>query len=221
MTPATKQDKIAEFQYLIAVETANKQVRNALRVTVFTGSILTIFWLISTLFGQTVGQACGGLLEILFVFGMGYGISRYSVVCIRLMFGYLVVSALHQLLTNGFYTYGIYCKAYLLYYLWIGIDATQRYNRLVKQNPSSLLDLDRTIEQDRPSEDCGSSGEDNLQTTAASNQPLNPVPELLSLCGGDLAQAQWLLSKMKSKHRDRSVEWCNDRAIEQLNNSKM
>ena len=89
--------------------------------------------------------------------------------------------------------------------LWIRIDATQRYNRLTKQS-SSFPSPDRIIERDSPSEDHRSGDEDNLQTTSASNRPLNPVPELLSLCGGDLAQAQWLLSKIKSKHRDRPVE---------------
>jgi hypothetical protein len=47
-------------------------------------------------------------------------------------------------------------------------------------------------------------------------EPLNPSASLIELCGGDRAQAQWLLSQVKQKNPDESVAWCNEKAIEQL-----
>jgi hypothetical protein len=213
MDSATKQEKLTDFQHLIAVETARKQIKNALLVTVLTGVAIPIAWLVGTLVANMAGYASSRsgagfywILEVLFIFGMGYGISRYSVWCSRLMFGYCLVSAIHGVVTGGFTSYGLYCKIFVLYFLWIGIDATQRYQLLMRKERSFAADeavnsdLDRspTHQQSIPSE------------------PLNPTQELISLCGGDRAQAQWLLSKVKSKHPNRSVEWCNQQVIDRL-----
>ncbi|WP_310489939.1 hypothetical protein [Chamaesiphon sp. VAR_69_metabat_338] len=222
MDSATKQEKLADLDYLIAVETARKRIKNAVLVTVLTGVAIPIAWLVGQLVANIAGydSARSGagfywILEVLFIFGMGYGISRYSLLCSRLMFGYLSVSVLHGLFTGGFTSYGLYCKIGALYFLWIGIDAMQTYQLLTRKECSLAVDkavngdLDRS-QTDRPVD------EDTLQPRSTTTELLNPTPELISLCGGDRSQAQWLLSKVKSKHPDRSVEWCNQQVVDRL-----
>jgi hypothetical protein len=226
MDSATKQEKMADFGHLIAVETARKQIKNAVLVTVLTGVAIPIAWLIGTLLANAVGsdRSRSGaefywILETLFIFGMGYGISRYSVWCSRLMFGYAIVSALHGLFTGGFTSYGLYCKIGALYFLWIGIDATQRYQLLMRQECSLAADGVVNSDLDRSPTHYQQIDEDTPQPRSTPAEPLNPTLELISLCGGDRAQAQWLLSKVKSKHPDRSVEWCNQQVIDRLTTS--
>jgi hypothetical protein len=215
MNSTTNPEQVADFQHLIAVETAVKQVRNALLITRITGIILVFFAFLSAIVFQTSPLQAWWILEILFVFGMSYGISRYSTVCMSLMFGYLVLSGVLGLFTGGLSTYGFFCKISVLHYIWIGIDATKRYNLLMRKERSLRIDVDTTMDRDRPPYSQLAAGDD-IQKISAPSQPLNPIPELVSLCGGDRAQAQWLLSKVKSKHPDRSVAWCNQQVIEQL-----
>ena len=80
----------------------------------------------------------------------------------------------------------------------------------MRKERSLKLDLDATI---TPYSQLSAGA---TQTRLEPSEPLKPTPELVSLCDGDRAQAQWLLSKVKSKHPDRSVEWCNQQVIEQL-----
>ncbi len=223
MDSATKQEKMADFEHLIAVETARKQIKNAVLVTVLTGVTIPIAWLVGTVVTNMAGyerSRAGAefywILEMLFILGMGYGISRYSLWCSRLMFGYSIVSALHGLLIGGFTSYGLYCKIGALYFLWIGIDATQRYQLLMRKERWLAADAAVNSDLDRSPTHHQQVDDDTLQQRSTPAEPLNPTLELISLCGGDRAQAQWLLSKVKSKHPDRSVEWCNQQVIQQL-----
>ena len=76
MDSATKQEKLADFQHLIAVETALKQIRNAVLVTVFIGVAIPISWLVGTVVANlsedhsSNGSATGyyWILEVLFIF---------------------------------------------------------------------------------------------------------------------------------------------------------
>jgi hypothetical protein len=215
MNSTTNPEKATDFQHLIAVETATKQVRNALLIARITGIILALFLFLSTIVFKASELKFGGILEILFVFGMSYGISRYSTVCMSSMFAYLLISAVLGLFSGGFSIYGFFCKMSVLYYVWIGIDATKRYNQLRKKERSLKPDLDNITDRDRPLYSQLSAGE-AIPTRSEPFEPLTPTPELVSLCVGDRAQAQWLLSKVKSKHPDRSVAWCNQQVIEQL-----
>jgi hypothetical protein len=217
MNSTTNPEKAPDFYHLIAVETAVKQVKNALLISIITGIIIALFVFLSTIVFKTSALGFGQVLEILFVFGLSYGISRYNTVCMTSMFGYILLSSLIGLLTHRFSTasiYGLVCKIYVLYYVWIGIDATKRYHQLMRKERLLKPDLDPTIAQNRPLYSQLSAGD--TQTRFELSEPLKPTPELVSLCDGDRAQAQWLLSKIKSKHPHRSVEWCNQQVIEQL-----
>ncbi|WP_373540501.1 hypothetical protein [Chamaesiphon sp.] len=223
MDSATKQEKLVDFQHLIAVETARKQIRNAVLVTVITGVTLPIAWIvgmsIANISGGSINRSEAGyywILEALFIFGMGYGISRYNLLCSRLMFGYSIVSAIHALFTGGFTSYGVYCKIFMLYFLWIGIDAVQRYQLLMKQERSLAADGAVNSDRDPAPAPHQFADRDALPPRSAATEPLNPTPELVGLCGGDRTEAQWLLSKVKTKHPDRSVAWCNQQVIAQL-----
>ena len=214
MNSTTNPSQIPDFHHLIAVETAVKEVKNALLITRITGIILVLFTLLSAICFKTSTLELLSLLEILFVFGMSYGISQYNTLCMSLMLGYLVLSSILGLFASGLSTYGVFCKISVMYYVWIGIDATKRYNHLMRKERMMKLDVDTTNRlraMDRQLAD-----EEATHTISPVSQPLNPTAELVSLCGGDRSQAQWLLSKVKSKHPDRSVAWCDRQAIEQL-----
>lgn len=98
MDSVTKQEKLADFQHIIAVETARKQIKNAVLVTAFMGILVLVSQLlgmfVTNIAGYDTSRSGSGyywILEVLFVFGMGYGISRYNLLCSRLMFGYCIV----------------------------------------------------------------------------------------------------------------------------------
>jgi hypothetical protein len=42
---------------------------------------------------------------------------------------------------------------------------------------------------------------------------------LIELCGGDRSQAEWLLHQQRRKQPGKSMDWYNDRAIEQVSSS--
>jgi hypothetical protein len=215
MNSTTSPENATDFQHLIAVETAIKQVKNALLISRITAIILAFFLFLSTIVFKTSELRFASILEVLFVFGLSYGISRYSTVCMSSMFAYLLISAVLGLFAGGFSTYGFFCKISVLYYVWIGIDATKRYSLLMRKERSLKTGLDDTTARNRPPYSQLSAGA-TTQTRSEPAEPLKATPELVSLCNGDHDQAQWLLSKVKSKHPDRSVEWCNQEVIEQL-----
>jgi hypothetical protein len=75
MDSATKQQKMADFGHLIAVETARKQIKNAVLITVFTGVAIPISWLVGTLVmsaagynGSRSGAGFYWILEVVFIF---------------------------------------------------------------------------------------------------------------------------------------------------------
>jgi hypothetical protein len=215
MHSTTNPEKVTDFQHLIAVETAIKQVRNALLIARITAITTALFLFLSTIVFKGSELTFQSILEVLFVFGLSYGISRYSIVCMSSMFAYILISAVLGLFSGGFSTYGFFCKISVLYYVWIGIDATKRYHQLMRKERSLTAGLDNTTARNRPQYSQLSAGE-TTPTRSEPSEPLKPTPEMLSLCDGDDDQAQWLLSKVKSKHPDQSVEWCNQRVIEQL-----
>ncbi len=214
MNSTTTPEKAPDFHHLIAVETAVKQVKNALLISRITGIGIALFVFLLTIVFKTSALDAGQVLEILFVFGLSYGISRYNTVCMTLMFGYLLLTAVLGLFTGGYSMYGFFCKISVLHYVWIGIDATKRYHHLMRKERSLTPDLDATTTRNRPPYSQLSAGDN--QPRFEPSEPLKPTPELVTLCDGDRAQAQWLLSQIKSKHPNRSVEWCNQQVIEQL-----
>jgi hypothetical protein len=216
MNSTRSPEKAPDFHHPIAVEIAVKQVKNALLISRITAISIALFVFLLTIVFKTSALDAGQVLEILFVFGLSYGISRYSTVCMTLMFGYLLLTAVLGLFTGGYSIYGFFCKISVLHYVWIGIDATKRYHHLMRKERLLKPDLDATTTRNRSHYSQLSDGDVAQQTRFEPSEPLQPTPELVSLCDGDRAQAQWLLSKIKSKHPNRSVEWCNQQVIEQL-----
>jgi hypothetical protein len=215
MTPPTIIDRsqnttdALHLQHQVDLATARKQIKNGFQACMFIGGVTTFVWLIFLFSGKEPSWTLWFFVNVIFSFGMGYGISQNSEICAKFMFGYFVLDKIAQICTGTFPLAGIFVGALLLRYLWDGIIGTTRYNHLISQWEYTMpVAVATTLERTRSPEP--------QRTPPTPPQPLNPTPELVALCGGDRSQAQWLLSQLKMKHPDRSPEWYDRQAIEQL-----
>jgi hypothetical protein len=193
---------------------ARKQIKNAFRASMVLGGFMLFQWL--TIPGlKTTNDGAWLLINAPIFLGLGYGISRNNALCAKLMFGYYLLSTIISIaniiqIANGvFITFAfILIRGFILRYFWLGIVGTNRYHEL----------RETTETNDLPTVAPEINTQSNQPTTSAPKpfQPLEPTSELLSLCGGDRAQAQWLLSQIKIKHPSRSLDWYNQKAIHEL-----
>ena len=211
MTPPTLLDDrqvsdaiLLDVKKNIAV--ARKQIDNAFQATMVVGGFTTILSLAQMTRG--VPDSSWNILDIILIFGLGYGIRKNNNICAILMFGYFLLGKLFQIFSGHFPPMSAPLAGIMLYYLWQGIVGTSVYEPLLEQETN--LSRQQSIDTSRASTPAPS------KPKAAPPQPLTLSPELLSLCGGDRAQAQWLLSQIRIKHPDRSPGWCERRAIAQL-----
>ena len=207
--PSQHTNDAQHLQHQEDLATARRQIKNGFQACMFIGGITTGLWLVLLFSGKEPGLTLWLFFNVIFSFGMGYGISRNNEACAKIMFGYFVFDKLVQIGTGTFPIAGIFVGAILLRYLWDGIVGTTSYNQLISQSEYAIpvaiaTSLDRTRSPEPK------------KTPATPAQPLNPTPELVSLCGGDRSQAQWLLSQLKMKHPGRSSEWYDRQAIQQL-----
>jgi hypothetical protein len=199
------------------IDTARKQIKNAFQATLFIGGMTTLFWLASMSGTKASNVSSWLIFDVVFIFGMGYGIFRNSEICAKLMLGYFILSKILQVASGQFPILGIFMAGLMIRFLWEGVVGTTSYNQLLllQEELESPQFVARTYDEYR-SEDLESEEESPLATTTSVLQPLAPTAELLELCGGDRSQAQWLLSKIKAKNPQESADWCNQQAIEQL-----
>jgi hypothetical protein len=193
-----------DFQRLLNIDAAKSKVKISLLVTWFTGGTMTLFGLITIALNQHPSWAYLLMIEPLFVFAMGYGISRYNLICSRLMFGYFVLSSI-VCLFSGLGGYGLYCRFLLIAALWKGTLGMESYHHLMSND---------RVNEVIHNEVYGDNNYPEASTTLA--EPLAPTAELIALCNGDRAEAQWLLAKVKGKNPQESVAWCNEQVIQKL-----
>jgi hypothetical protein len=197
-----------DFQRLLNIETAQSKIKLSLMITWFTGASMSLFWLITIVLNKNPSWTYLFMLEPIFVFAMGYGISRYNLICSRLMFGYFVLSTI-VCITSGLGGYGIYCRLLLIAALWKGTLGMESYHHLMSNDRVNEVIYNEVY------------GENNYPE-ASSNlaEPLAPTAELVALCNGDRAEAQWLLAKVKGKNPQESVAWCNEQAVQKLQDAQ-
>jgi hypothetical protein len=203
-----KHDDPHDFQRLLNIETAQKRVNNTLMIAYLFGAGLVLQGIVIFLFTKTFNFL--SMAEIGFVFGMSYGVSRYNKICIRLLLGYMVITTIVMISKFRFGAYGLYVRGYLVHCLWLGMFAIENYHQLMRN--------DRVAAAIAYENQVATQAEDHQSSPESSSaqQPLRPTAELIALCEGDMNQAQWLLAKMKRKNPEQSVEWCNEKVIEQL-----
>jgi hypothetical protein len=197
--------------------TARKQIKNAFQWTMFIGGVSSVIWL-AGMSGAKLpnapqsAESIWNILDLIFIFGMGYGISRNNKICAMLMFGYYVLGKIMQIHEGRLPVAGMFISCLGIYYLWMGIVGTNNYSRLmIEKNMSQPF----AMSSDQYSET--SAYQDQIpEPQKPTSEPLNPTAELLSACAGDRSQAHWLLSEIKIKHPSKSVAWCNQKAIQQL-----
>ncbi|WP_295614825.1 hypothetical protein [Chamaesiphon sp. GL140_3_metabinner_50] len=189
------------------IAAARTQINSAFQATMVVGGFSTLIWWVQITRG--VPDSSWGILDLILIFGLGYGIRKNSNICAILMFGYYLLSKLYQIFSGQFPPTAAPLAGIIFYYLWQGILGTSRY--------TMLLESEATLNKQQQSVDTSqASSPAPSKPKPVPPQPLTLSPELISLCGGDRAQAQWLLSQIRSKHPDRSPGWCERQAIAQL-----
>ncbi len=199
-------DQLLEHQKNVTI--ARKQIQSAFSTTMVIGGLSTMLWLAQTTRG--VPDSSWNILDVILVFGLGYGIQRNNPLCAKVMFGYFLLGKIIQILSGRFPPLGAPLAGIIFYYLWQGIVGTSAYARLMETEKDLRERQSLELIQNR------SSVPTSKPKPVAPTQPLTISPELLSLCGGDRAQAQWLVSQLKIKHPDRSPGWYDRQAIAQL-----
>ncbi len=214
MTPPTLLDhplisdaQLLEHQKNVAI--ARQQILSAFYTTMVIGGLSTMVWAVQITRG--VPDSGWNILDVILMFGLGYGIGRNNPLCAKLMFGYFLLSKLLQIFSGRFPPTAAPIAGIIFFYLWKGIVGTSAYARLMETERDLRERQSLELIQNR------SSVPTSKPKPAAPTQPLTISPELLSLCGGDRAQAQWLVSQLKIKHPDRSPGWYDRQAIAQLN----
>ncbi len=188
------------------IAAARKQIDNAFQATMVVGGFSTIIWLAQM--SRGVPDSGWNSLDIILIFGLGYGIRKQNNLCAILMFGYFLLGKLYQIFSGYFPPTSAPLAGIMLYYLWQGIVGTSKY--------AQLVETEANLSQQQSVETSTVSAPAPIKPKAVPPQPLTFSPELISLCGGDRAQAQWLLSQIRIKHPDRSPGWCERQAIAQL-----
>jgi hypothetical protein len=211
MTPPTLLDRSQVSDAVLLdlkknIAAARKQIDNAFQATMVVGGFTTIIWLAQM--SRGVPDSSWNILDLFLIFGLGYGIRKNNNICAVLMFGYFLLGKLYQISSGQFPPMSAPLAGIMLYYLWQGIVGTSAYARLVETE--TTLSQQQSVDTSRASSPAPS------KPKAVPPQPLTLSPELISLCGGDRAQAQWLLSQIRIKHPDRSPGWCERHAIAQL-----
>jgi hypothetical protein len=189
---------------------ARKQIKNAFQASMFIGGLTTFIWLASISGAKVAEYGAWLIIDVALCFGFGYGIFRNNPLCAKLMFGYYLLSNIIQIAEGHFPVFAIPLRVFILRYFWLGIVGTNRYRELMATTESyDFLTVAPEIR---------TNSTPPTKSVPIPFQPLEPTSELLSLCGGDRSQAQWLLSQIKIKHPSRSSDWYNRRAVEQLRN---
>lgn len=204
-------DNFSDPRIQAELTTARKQIKDAFQWTLFLGGVNSLFFLAALTGAKTPGGPWL-IVDVIFIFGMSYGIFRNSKVCAKLMFGYFLLNKILQVFDGRFPIAAIFLSCVALYYLWMGIIGTTSYHRLMEEKSmSSFVAMSSDMYQQQ-----STSSDRSPEPIKAKAEPLNPSAALLAACGGDRAQAQWLLSEVKIKHLGQSVDWCNQKAVQQL-----
>ena len=188
------------------IAAARKQINSGFQATMVVGGFSTLIWWAQITRG--VPDSNWIILDLILIFGLGYGIRKNSNICAILMFGYFLLSKLFQLFSGQFPPTAAPLAGIIFYYLWQGIVGTSRY--------TLLLESEATLSKQQSADTSQASSPAPSKPKPVPSQPFTLSPELISWCGGDRAQAQWLLSQIRSKHPDRSPGWCERQAIAQL-----
>ena len=115
------------------VKEARKHIKNACVAGIISGVLTLIIILISVGSGKAIaGLDAWGLIDVLLVFGLTYGIYRKSRVCAVVMFAYFIISKLIMWAEIGKPT-GLVMALIFGYYYFRGMQGTITYHKLIKR----------------------------------------------------------------------------------------
>ena len=109
-----------------------KKIRNAWIACLVSAAVTLVVSLLA-LAGNRVGPFTGAeFIDVVFILGLAFGISRKSRVCAVLMFCYFVLSKIILMRAPG-QSGGIFMGLVFLYYYGVGVQGTFEYHRLRKR----------------------------------------------------------------------------------------
>jgi hypothetical protein len=106
-----------------------KKIKNAWVAAVISGSITLIFTLVAMAGTSIMGLGAANLVDVVFIYGLAFGIYRKSRTCAVVMLVYFVGSKILQMEQTGAPS-GIFLAVIFAYYFAMGIAGTFQYHKL-------------------------------------------------------------------------------------------
>jgi hypothetical protein len=194
------------------LEQARKDIRSAFYAGLFVSGI-NLFLLLALIANPTLSQKMGGgyvFIDTAIYCGLTYGIYRKNSACAISMMVYFSIAKLLQLLTGTLPIISIPLAGFLLRCFFQGMVGTSAYRSVTTVYPpiGRIHDPDPAV-----------SRMSNIPSPTDSAEKFWVADRLVELCNGDRSQAEWLLHQLRRKHPGQSMDWYNDRAIEEMSST--
>ncbi len=199
-------------EYRAELEKAREDIKAAFYAGLFCSGMTLIVFLVviyNPAFAQKIGLDGWIFLDFALISGLTYGVDRKNPLCAKLLLGYFVINKLIQLGSGNFQGGGIFLSVLIVRWLYRGVVGTSTYQRLQSDRPIGVPTISDNSERGEPTR--------YSPPATAVREKFWVDDRLVELCRGDRAQAEWLLHQLRRKPPEKSMEWYNERAIEEVN----
>jgi hypothetical protein len=217
-TAPTESPQTREHQENLAKARTN--IKTAYYAGLFSGGITLLITLVAMrnpAFAEKTGLSIFSLIDVILIFGLSYGVNRGNRLAAKFLLGYFILNKIIQVASGPFNGGTVFGGFLFMYWFYLGVVGTNALHDLQVEE-YVRGDSGNSYASDYADED------DEVADSAA------PAPktvskfwvsdELVEICRGDRAQAEWLIHQLRVKHPSQDMDWYNERAIEQLNNPK-
>jgi hypothetical protein len=228
MKTIDRPNNTVELERRQQIEQARKDIKKAFYVGLFmSGWNLVIFLVVITqpAVSQKMGLDGWLFIDVAIICSCTYGIFRNNNFAATAMLGYYIINIVIKIFSGTLSPVGIPLSVYFMYCFYKGVIGTSTIALSSQAGAidgefSTMSDAEGTVDRYSSSIYHAGSGAET-PTSAAAQKPATRFSiddRLIELCSGDRAQSEWLLHQVIRKNPDRTMEWCNQTAIEQLEN---
>jgi hypothetical protein len=222
-------------QYRSAIDKALKNIKYGYLAGLFSGGV-TLALFISIIANPTASRQFGVyswliFLDVVVILGLSYGIYLKNHACAVFLMCYFLIGKAIQIHTGTFPPLSAPLATLLIFCYYRSMIGTSEYHRLQGEYDRlnlHRLNIDKDGNVDRIVDRNITIVSNDGNPDRIVNRDLNPAASvtkfwiadrLMELCDGDRSQAEWLLHQLRRQHPNRSVDWYNDLAIEQMTKS--
>jgi hypothetical protein len=228
MKTIDRPNNTVELERRQQIEQARKDVKKALYAGLFmSGLNFIVFLVVITQPAVSTKMGLDGwlLIDVAIICSCTYGISRNNNFAATAMLGYYIINILLKIFTGTLNPVSIPMTVYFMHCFYRGVVGTSTIAMSEQAGAidgefSTMPDFGGSV--DRYSSSIYNAGLGaETPTSAVAQKPATRFSiddRLIELCSGDRSQAEWLLHQVIRKNPDRTMEWCNQTAIEQLEN---